>query len=148
MIFPEGGHLMRLGRRIVDGSCSRTTLALHHHQALAMLEGRDHQLEWKRETGGSLATRNDNKVYIGSFNIVIPPSPNAFGILNCFTTPRPNPRHSFWIPVQARTPPPSLGIPRCHQWYGMDISWNHPMLITAGYRQMNTGANGLKRKQN
>ena len=34
-----------------------------------------------------------------------PPPPNAFGILNCFTTPPPHPRHSFRIPVQARNPP-------------------------------------------
>ena len=65
---------MRSGRRIVDVSCNRISPVLHHHQALALLESRGHQLEWRRETGGNQATRNDNKVYnIGSFNIVTPP---------------------------------------------------------------------------
>ena len=27
---------------------------------------------------------------------------------------------------QSKKPPLSLGIPRCHPWYGMDIFWNHP----------------------
>ena len=29
---------------------------------------------------------------------------------------------------QSKKPPLSLGIPRCHPWYGMDIFWNHPIL--------------------
>ena len=35
--------------------------------------------------------------------------------------------HAFRIPV--RETPLSLGIPRCHLWYSVDIFWNHPIIM-------------------
>lgn len=31
------------------------------------------------------------------------------------------------LEFQSKKLPLSLGIPRCHLWYGMDILWNHPI---------------------
>ena len=65
IIFTEGGHLTRLGKRIVDGSCNRASLVLHH-QALALLEseGHHHPVELKTEIGDREGTKNNSKVYM------------------------------------------------------------------------------------
>ena len=54
---------MRLGKRIVDGSCSRASLVLRH-QALALPESERHHhpVELKTETGDREGTKNNSKV--------------------------------------------------------------------------------------